>query len=209
MRVFLAGATGVIGRRLAGLLQKANHEVTGTTRSAGKAEMLRAIGVTPEVVDVFDAEALVMSVAAARPDIVIHQLTDLPSAPGTSGYPAAQELNRRLRIEGTRNLMSAAKLAGVRRAIAQSIWISLRAGHLVRCATAAPIRACRRRRPRGAAGGAQGSRRLQHRRRRWRRVACEGRARTRLRPGVQDSLNGVFSTAAHDAFDLGGVSGRR
>jgi nucleoside-diphosphate-sugar epimerase len=121
MRIFLAGATGVIGRRLAGLLQKANHEVTGTTRSAGKAEMLRAIGVTPEVVDVFDAEALVKSVAAARPDIVVHQLTDLPSAPGTSGYPAAQALNRRPRIEGTRNLMRAAKLAGVRRAVAQSI----------------------------------------------------------------------------------------
>jgi nucleoside-diphosphate-sugar epimerase len=57
----------------------------------------------------------------ARPDIIIHQLTDLPSAPGTPGYPAAQEANRRLRIEGTANLMRAAKRAGVGRAIAQSI----------------------------------------------------------------------------------------
>jgi nucleoside-diphosphate-sugar epimerase len=121
MRVFLAGASGVIGRRLAGLLKKANHEVTGTTRTAGKTEMLRTIGVTPVVVDVFDADALADAVATARPDIIIHQLTDLPSAPGTSGYPAAQELNRRLRIEGTANLMRAAKLAGVRRAVAQSI----------------------------------------------------------------------------------------
>ncbi len=69
----------------------------------------------------FDADALAEAVAAARPDIVIHQLTDLPSAPGTPGYPAAQEANRRLRIEGTANLMRAAKQAGVRRAVAQSI----------------------------------------------------------------------------------------
>jgi nucleoside-diphosphate-sugar epimerase len=121
MKIFLAGATGVIGRRLAGLLQEANHEITGSTRTAGKADMLRAIGVTPVVVDVLEAGALAHAVAAARPDIVIHQLTDLPSAPGTPGYPAAQETNRRLRIEGTRNLMQAAKLAGVHRAIAQSI----------------------------------------------------------------------------------------
>src|SRR5260370_18384220 len=83
--------------------------------------MLRALGIAPIVVDVFDAGALKEAVAAARPDVVIHQLTDLPSAPGTPGYPAAQEANRRLRIERTRNLMQAAKMAGVRRAVAQSI----------------------------------------------------------------------------------------
>jgi nucleoside-diphosphate-sugar epimerase len=121
MRIFLAGATGVIGRRLAPLLRGAGHEVTGTTRTAAKAAMLRELGVAPVVVDVLDARALAQAVAAARPEIVIHQLTDLPSAPGTAGYPAAQQANRRLRIEGTRNLMQAAKLAGSRRAIAQSI----------------------------------------------------------------------------------------
>jgi nucleoside-diphosphate-sugar epimerase len=83
--------------------------------------MLRALGVTPVVVDVFNPAALAQAVAAAQPEIVIHQLTDLSSAPGTSGYPAAQEANRRLRIEGTRNLMQAAKFAGVRRVVAQSI----------------------------------------------------------------------------------------
>jgi nucleoside-diphosphate-sugar epimerase len=57
----------------------------------------------------------------ARPDVVVHQLTDLPNAPGTPGYPESQQANRRLRIEGTRNLMQAAKAAGVRRAVAQSI----------------------------------------------------------------------------------------
>jgi nucleoside-diphosphate-sugar epimerase len=121
MKVFLAGATGVIGRRLARLLRQADHEVAGTTRTAAKSEALRAIGVTPVVADVLDADAVAQAVAAARPEIIIHQLTDLSSAPGTPGYPAAQEANRRLRIEGTANLMRAARLAGVGRAIAQSI----------------------------------------------------------------------------------------
>jgi len=121
MKVFLAGATGVIGRRLARLLCQAHHEVVGTTRTSAKSEALRMIGVTPVVADVLDADAVAHAVAAARPDIIIHQLTDLPSAPGTPGYPAAQEANRRLRIEGTANLMRAAKRAGVGRAIAQSI----------------------------------------------------------------------------------------
>jgi nucleoside-diphosphate-sugar epimerase len=121
MRIFLAGATGVIGRRLAGLLRDADHEVAGTTRSQAKTEMLRALGIAPVVVDVFNADALAQAVATARPDVVVHQLTDLPNAPGTPGYPEAQQANRRLRIEGTRNLMQAAKAAGARRAVAQSI----------------------------------------------------------------------------------------
>jgi nucleoside-diphosphate-sugar epimerase len=121
MRIFLAGASGAIGRRLAVLLRDAKHDVTGTTRAPVKIPMLEELGVAPIVVDVLDADALAQAVAAARPEIVIHQLTDLPSAPGTSGYPAALEANRRLRIEGTRNLMQAAKAAGVPRAVAQSI----------------------------------------------------------------------------------------
>lgn len=121
MKIFLAGATGVIGRRLAVLAQRDHHEVTATTRSPAKVEMLRALRTTPVVIDVFDADALTKAVAAAGPDIVIHQLTDLPSAPGTPGYQAAQAANQRLRIEGTRNLMQAARQAGVRRAVAQSI----------------------------------------------------------------------------------------
>jgi nucleoside-diphosphate-sugar epimerase len=132
MRIFLAGATGVIGRRLAVLLRDAKHEVTGTTRTRAKIRMLDALGITPVVVDVLDAGALAQVVTAARPEIVIHQLTDLPSAPGTPGYPAAQEANRRLRIEGTRNLMQAAKMAGARRAVAQSIAFVYAAGEAAR-----------------------------------------------------------------------------
>src|SRR5436190_22784152 len=84
MRIFLAGAAGVIGRRLTPLLVLMGHQVTGTTRSAEKAGQIEAMCGQPVVVDVFDAVALTEAVIAARPEIVIHQLTDLPSAPGTS-----------------------------------------------------------------------------------------------------------------------------
>jgi nucleoside-diphosphate-sugar epimerase len=121
MRIFLAGAAGVIGRRLTPLLVLMGHQVTGTTRSAEKAGQIEAMCGQPVVVDVFDADALTAAVIAARPDAVIHQLTDLPSAPGTPGYGEAQRRNVRLRTEGTRNLMAAAIAAGVRSTIAQSI----------------------------------------------------------------------------------------
>lgn len=77
MRIFLAGAAGAIGRRLVPLLIAAGHEVTGTTRSKERAAALQAQGATPAIVDVFDANALNAAVAAARPEVVIHQLTDL------------------------------------------------------------------------------------------------------------------------------------
>jgi nucleoside-diphosphate-sugar epimerase len=128
LRIFLAGATGAVGLRLAALLRDFGHEVTGTTRSPVKVPLLQAVGITPSLVDVFDAGALARAVETAQPDLIIHQLTDLPSAPGTPGYPAAQEANRRLRIEGTRNLMQAAKRAGARRVIAQSIAFVYEAG---------------------------------------------------------------------------------
>jgi nucleoside-diphosphate-sugar epimerase len=121
VRIFLAGATGVVGRRLALLLRDAKHDVTGSTRDPAKAARMQAFGIEPVIVDALDAESLARSIANARPDVVIHQLTDLPSAPGTPGYAAGQEANRRLRIEGTRNLMKAATLAGVRRVVAQSV----------------------------------------------------------------------------------------
>lgn len=121
LRIFLAGASGAIGARLVPLLRQAGHRVVGTTRSAAKAETLRAAGVEPVVVDVFDAPALARAVAEARPDVVIHQLTDLPPGLDPSRMAEATARNACIRDEGTRNLVQAAKAAGARRLVAQSI----------------------------------------------------------------------------------------
>ena len=121
MKIFLAGAGGAIGRRLTPLLCAAGHTVVGTTRSAEKADAIAKVGAAPVVVDVFDAPALARAVAAAAPQVIIHQLTDLAFAPGTPQYDDGLERNARLRIEGTPNLVAAAKTAGVRRLISQSI----------------------------------------------------------------------------------------
>jgi nucleoside-diphosphate-sugar epimerase len=121
MKILLAGAGGAIGRLLVPLLREAGHDVVGTTRSADKTAALRALGAEPAVADVFDEAALTRVVQAAAPQVVIHQLTDLPHAPHTPGYEEGLERNARLRIEGTPNLVAAAKKAGVRRLIAQSI----------------------------------------------------------------------------------------
>jgi nucleoside-diphosphate-sugar epimerase len=119
--VFLAGSSGAIGRHLAPLLVADGWRVVGTTRSKDKAPALRAMGVEPVVVDVFDAQALRAIVAESRPDIVIHQLTDLPFALDAGKMADALVRNARLRDEGTRNLVAAAVHAGARRLIVQSI----------------------------------------------------------------------------------------
>jgi nucleoside-diphosphate-sugar epimerase len=121
MNIFVAGATGVIGRPLVKLLRQAGHDVTGTTRSAGKIADIEKLGGKGVVADALDAEALRRAVIAAKPDVVIHQLTDLPDVSDPAQMVVAREKNSRVRIEGTRNLMAAAKAASVRRVIAQSI----------------------------------------------------------------------------------------
>jgi nucleoside-diphosphate-sugar epimerase len=121
MRVFVAGAAGVIGVPLMPLLKEAGHDVTGTTRSAAKAAALQAAGVTPVIVDVFDAKALHDAMVAARPQVVMHQLTDLPDVIDPAQMVKVLVANSRLRIEGTANLIAAARAAGANRLIVQSI----------------------------------------------------------------------------------------
>ena len=121
MKIFLAGATGAIGKRLVPLLLKAGHRVTGATRSGAKGEALRAAGVEPAVVDVFDVQALSAAVLEAHPDIIIHQLTDLPPGLNPSQMTEGTQRNARMRSQGTQNLVAAALGAGVHRLIAQSI----------------------------------------------------------------------------------------
>jgi len=120
-RIFLAGATGVIGRSLIPLLRAAGHTITGATRTTEGEAKLKTQGVNPVVVDVFDRDALERAVVEAAPDVVIHQLTDLAAGIDSQAPEQAMKRNARLRREGTANLADAARAAGAKRLIAQSI----------------------------------------------------------------------------------------
>ncbi|WP_040795257.1 NAD-dependent epimerase/dehydratase family protein [Nocardia higoensis] len=122
MRIFLAGATGVIGIRLLPLLTAAGHQVAGMTRSAGRSAAIVAAGAQPVVCDVYDRGALTAAVVDFHPDLVMHQLTDLPDDAAQLAERAAA--NARIRTEGTANLIAAAKEARAPRFLAQSIaWV--------------------------------------------------------------------------------------
>ncbi len=119
MRVFLAGAGGAIGRSLLPKLIAAGHQVTGLSRSEERGGQISDAGAEPLVCDVFDAEALTRGVAAAEPEVVVHEMTSLPDRIDLRNPEYAP--NNRIRREGTRNLLAAAAAAGARRVIAQSI----------------------------------------------------------------------------------------
>ncbi|MEV6655933.1 NAD-dependent epimerase/dehydratase family protein [Nocardia fluminea] len=119
MRIFLAGATGVIGSRLLPLLVGAGHEVAGLTRSPSRAAAISATGATAVVLDVYDADGLAAAVLDFAPDLVMHQLTDLPD--DVARLATSGEANSRIRTEGTTNLLAAAATAGAKRLVAQSI----------------------------------------------------------------------------------------
>src|SRR4051812_47574375 len=121
MRIFVAGASGVIGRRLVPLLVQQDHAVVGMTRSAERAHALREAGAEPAVCDVYDAEALRRTVAAAQPEVVVHELTDLPQNLDPRRAKDAYARNDRIRREGTSNLVAAAVASGAKRIVAQSI----------------------------------------------------------------------------------------
>jgi 2-alkyl-3-oxoalkanoate reductase len=119
VRVFVAGASGALGRPLIPQLVAAGHEVAGMTRREERAEEIRAAGATAVVCDVFDGEALSAVVAAARPDVVVHALTALPDRMDWKKDPVGP--TNRIRTEGTRNLIAAAAAAGARRLVAESV----------------------------------------------------------------------------------------
>ncbi|HRE49758.1 MAG TPA: NAD(P)-dependent oxidoreductase [Aggregatilineales bacterium] len=116
MKILLAGATGVVGRNLLPLLSAAGYEVTGTTRRPDKQAQIAALGGQPLVMDALDRDRVFAALETIRPDIVFHQLTDLAGRDFSA--------NVRLRVEGTRHLVDAARAVGVKRMIAQSIsWV--------------------------------------------------------------------------------------
>ena len=127
MRIFIAGATGVLGVRLVPLLVAGGHTVAGMTRSPDKAGLLRGIGAEPVVCDVFDLDALTQALAGFGPQVVFHQLTDLPDQ--AADLARFSDRNDRMRGEGTRNLLAAAATARAHRVIAQSIAWELPSEH--------------------------------------------------------------------------------
>jgi len=125
MTVFVAGASGAIGRPLVPKLIAAGHEVTGLTRSEARAEEVRAAGAAAAVVDVFDADALRAAVERASPEVIVHELTSLPDRIDFRKEDTYAATNR-VRTEGTRNLIDAARAAGARRLVCQSIAFAYR-----------------------------------------------------------------------------------
>jgi nucleoside-diphosphate-sugar epimerase len=129
MKIFVAGATGAVGRRLVPLLMAVGHEVAGLTRSPAKVGLLRRIGATPVIADALDPAAVMDVLQRQRPEVVIHELTSIKNFDMRNFDRGFAETNR-LRTEGTANLLAAARAAGVRRFVAQSFagWPYARAG---------------------------------------------------------------------------------
>jgi nucleoside-diphosphate-sugar epimerase len=118
LRIFLAGATGTLGRRLVPQLTARGHHVTGTSRS--RADDLRALGAEPVIVDPLDARAVHDAVVRAEPEVVVHQLTALAGLGMARNFDKAFAMTNRLRTEGTDHLLAAARAAGARRLVWQS-----------------------------------------------------------------------------------------
>ncbi len=126
MRVFVAGATGAIGRQLVPRLLDAGHEVHGMTRSASKQQLLRDMGAVPALADALDADQVAQAVATAQPDVIVHELTAIGPM-DLRHFDHAFETTNRLRTQGTDHLLSAGQAAGVERFVAQSLSRGIRA----------------------------------------------------------------------------------
>jgi nucleoside-diphosphate-sugar epimerase len=130
MKVFVAGATGALGRVLVPQLVAAGHEVTGLTRTPSKQDLLRGLGARPVVADALDPDAVARAVAEAEPEVIVHQLTALSGSLDLRHIDRAFGETNRLRTEGTDHLLAAGRAVGVRRFVAQSFagWPSARTG---------------------------------------------------------------------------------
>lgn len=120
MRVFVAGATGAIGRQLVPRLAAAGHEVHGMTRSASKQELVAELGAVPVVADALDPDQVAEAVGNAAPDVIVHELTAI-GALNMRHFDRDFALTNRLRTEGTDHLLSAGQAVGVRRFVAQGV----------------------------------------------------------------------------------------
>lgn len=119
MRVFVAGATGVVGLPMVRLLVESGHTVAGMTRSSSKADLVSDLGAQPVICDVYDADTLRTVIVEFAPDVVVNQLTDLPD--DASEIPATAHRNARIRREGNRNVLAAADAAKAQRVVVQSV----------------------------------------------------------------------------------------
>jgi nucleoside-diphosphate-sugar epimerase len=130
MKVFVAGATGALGKQLVPMLVDAGHEVTGMSRSAAKRGEIEAMGATAAIADALDAEAVAAAVGAADPDVIVHELTAISGDMDFKNFEKAFEPTNRLRTEATDHLLSAGRAVGVRRFVAQSFapWPYARVG---------------------------------------------------------------------------------
>lgn len=120
MRIFVAGATGAVGRSLVPRLLRRGHQVTGLTRSPTNIGLLRELGAEPVIADALDGPAIRAAVITARPEVIVHQMTALKAASDLRHFDRAFAASNRLRIEGTDHLLAAARVCGTKRFIAQS-----------------------------------------------------------------------------------------
>jgi nucleoside-diphosphate-sugar epimerase len=134
MHVFIAGATGAVGRTLIPTLIAEGHTVTGTTRSEAKARSLHDLGATPVVMDGLDPDSVMAAVTAAAPDAIVHQMTALSGNIDFRNIDKGFAMTNRLRSEGTEHLLAAAQAVGARRFVAQSFagWPSARTGRAIK-----------------------------------------------------------------------------
>src|SRR6185369_5697863 len=134
MKIFLAGGSGVIGRRLIPQLRAKGHTVVATTTTAAKSGLLRELGATPVVLDALDRDAVINAVVEAKPDAIIHQLTALASLRNFKHFDDEFAITNRLRTEGTEHLLAGAEQAGTKSFVAQSYtgWPSGRSGSRIK-----------------------------------------------------------------------------